>query len=433
MDKGEIEARKKSERKTLEKADGEARRKAERDAKEAKETAEQEAKIMAGKNAQEIAEKEAGLNSEKVAKEEAGKNEKKKAELELEEKAAREPSAYNMESLLKRVMTLEKRMKENEEQSLKKARNILFLETQLDEVKRNNDILSRKLEKVEIECLSACEERHDKVVEVLEVLGKEVNENVEAVMNTFNNIDDNFRIIQTHSECTLSTIKDLSETLAKRVITLQEEIKTNRGALQLAKKQFQNKMDIIQEDAMKSDKHFEEKFPSLSHATEEKRKNAPGFKASQLKKKANEYAGITRCVSLPVSKETPVWSKYKNKAGKKDRIGRVIEIQNMEWRGLKQMIWPVTMEKTILVVGATGAGKSTLIDGIANFVFNVRFEDNHRLKLINLLKEEEAKKSNQAVSQTDHITVYKIPYMTEGNIPYNLNIIDTPGWLIMSS
>ena len=31
------------------------------------------------------------------------------------------------------------------------------------------------------------------------------------------------------------------------------------------------------------------------------------------------------------------------------------------------------------------------------------------------------------MSQTDHITVYKIPYMKDGNIPYCLNIIDTPG------
>ena len=33
----------------------------------------------------------------------------------------------------------------------------------------------------------------------------------------------------------------------------------------------------------------------------------------------------------------------------------------------------------------------------------------------------------QALSQTDSITVYKIPYIKGSLIPFNLNIIDTPG------
>ena len=40
---------------------------------------------------------------------------------------------------------------------------------------------------------------------------------------------------------------------------------------------------------------------------------------------------------------------------------------------------------------------------------------------------EKRKQKNQAVSQTDNITIYKIPCLEGGNVPYALNIIDTPG------
>ena len=302
-------------------------------------------------------------------------------------------------------------------------------QNQLDGMKRNSERLSRKLEKVEIECQSACDERQAMTEEALEVLGSEAKEDIGAVMNTAKKISENFKIVKRQNECSQSAITSLSETMANNFLTLQDGIAANKQTLLLSKKQFQSQMDLIKEDAMKSDEHFEANFPSLTHATKEKRENAPGFKVLKLGKKTNDYAGITKCVALPVSEETPVWSKYKNADGKKDKIGRVIKIQNCGRQKFFQKVWPVSVEKTILVVGATGAGKSTLIDGIANFVFNVRFEDDHRLKLINLLKEEEQKKNNQALSQTDHITMYKIPYMKEGNVPYNLNIIDTPGWL----
>uniref|UniRef100_A0A8W8JGK9 Fibronectin type-III domain-containing protein n=1 Tax=Magallana gigas TaxID=29159 RepID=A0A8W8JGK9_MAGGI len=45
-------------------------------------------------------------------------------------------------------------------------------------------------------------------------------------------------------------------------------------------------------------------------------------------------------------------------------------------------------EKTIMLVGATGSGKSTLIDGIVNYVMGVNFDDPFRFTLIQLEKEE---------------------------------------------
>nr|XP_022289152.1 uncharacterized protein LOC111101125 isoform X2 [Crassostrea virginica] len=84
-------------------------------------------------------------------------------------------------------------------------------------------------------------------------------------------------------------------------------------------------------------------------------------------------------------------------------------------------------ERTIMLVGATGSGKSTLVDGIINYILGVNFEDPFRFTLV-VLEEEEKKTTDQAQSQTEWITVYKI-YPTKGSlINFTLNIIDTPGF-----
>lgn len=51
-------------------------------------------------------------------------------------------------------------------------------------------------------------------------------------------------------------------------------------------------------------------------------------------------------------------------------------------------------EKTIMLVGATGSGKSTLVDGIVNYIMGVSFEDPFRFTMVTLEKEEQ-KMQNQ--------------------------------------
>ncbi|XP_071944803.1 uncharacterized protein [Antedon mediterranea] len=80
-------------------------------------------------------------------------------------------------------------------------------------------------------------------------------------------------------------------------------------------------------------------------------------------------------------------------------------------------------EKVIMVVGATGAGKTTLINGLINYVFGVKWEDRYRFKLIH-----ERFKTTQALSQTSSITSYTIHHQKDFQVPYTLTIIDTPGF-----
>ena len=79
--------------------------------------------------------------------------------------------------------------------------------------------------------------------------------------------------------------------------------------------------------------------------------------------------------------------------------------------------------RVFMAVGATGAGKSTLINGMVNYLMGVKFEDDCRLKLIT---DEIA--LSQAHSQTQKITSYTIYWHEESPVDYNLIIVDTPGF-----
>lgn len=54
------------------------------------------------------------------------------------------------------------------------------------------------------------------------------------------------------------------------------------------------------------------------------------------------------------------------------------------------------MGKTIMLVGATGSGKSTLVDGMVNYVMGVSFDDPFRFTIVQL-EEEEKKTHNQVI------------------------------------
>ncbi|XP_076104257.1 uncharacterized protein LOC143072961 isoform X2 [Mytilus galloprovincialis] len=85
-------------------------------------------------------------------------------------------------------------------------------------------------------------------------------------------------------------------------------------------------------------------------------------------------------------------------------------------------------EKTIMLVGATGSGKSTLIDGMINYITDVSWEDEFRFSLIDMTQDEKKNVGDETMSQTEWITTYRIPCLPGGNLDYTLNIVDTPGF-----
>ena len=81
-------------------------------------------------------------------------------------------------------------------------------------------------------------------------------------------------------------------------------------------------------------------------------------------------------------------------------------------------------EYVVMLVGATGAGKTTLINGIVNYILGVAWKDPFRFKII----VDENPEVCEAYSQTKFITAYTI-YKQDGSpFPHTLTIIDTPGF-----
>ncbi|XP_038822142.1 translocase of chloroplast 34 homolog, chloroplastic-like [Salvelinus namaycush] len=83
---------------------------------------------------------------------------------------------------------------------------------------------------------------------------------------------------------------------------------------------------------------------------------------------------------------------------------------------------PSKMNRTILMMGETGSGKSTLINVMVNYILGVEWEDKYRFEII----ADESK--SQTSSQTTALTVYEIFGHESDHIPFSLTIIDTPGF-----
>ncbi|KAK2818818.1 hypothetical protein Q5P01_024379 [Channa striata] len=78
------------------------------------------------------------------------------------------------------------------------------------------------------------------------------------------------------------------------------------------------------------------------------------------------------------------------------------------------------VNKTILLVGETGTGKSTLVKAVLNYTMGVKWEDDVWFEFGN------EEKSNESEKHTLDLIVYEIFNFKENILPFSLTIIDTP-------
>uniref|UniRef100_A0A8C4ZW90 AIG1-type G domain-containing protein n=1 Tax=Gadus morhua TaxID=8049 RepID=A0A8C4ZW90_GADMO len=118
--------------------------------------------------------------------------------------------------------------------------------------------------------------------------------------------------------------------------------------------------------------------------------------------------------------------KIEGRSGTLDVYTLPLEAQSMEIEGCKCFIFGNNLGKknrTIMVLGATGAGKSTMVNRMINYILGVTWDDTFRFKLV-----DEGTAKSQANSQTSEITVYKLNHREGFKIDYSLTIVDTPGF-----
>ena len=84
-------------------------------------------------------------------------------------------------------------------------------------------------------------------------------------------------------------------------------------------------------------------------------------------------------------------------------------------------------QKTILLLGAAGSGKTTLINSIANFIFKVEWADPFRFQLV---EDKLPDDTHQIHTKTSKIAIYDIHHVDGFNIPFSLTIVDTPGYKV---
>jgi GTPase SAR1 family protein len=146
--------------------------------------------------------------------------------------------------------------------------------------------------------------------------------------------------------------------------------------------------------------------------------SGPESDLSEVTETKKSLADIVKEHSQKIGGESPeiympLTERRKSAKGQRNRFSRC------EVTGISRPVGTPN-ERVLLLIGATGAGKSTLINGIVNYITDVCWNDDFRFKLI---VDRESKSQSQ--SQTNQITAYSFHGF---HLPYTLTVIDTPGF-----
>ncbi|CAG0893303.1 unnamed protein product [Darwinula stevensoni] len=106
---------------------------------------------------------------------------------------------------------------------------------------------------------------------------------------------------------------------------------------------------------------------------------------------------------------------------KKEELAREEDILGI-YQVMKPNIHVTSEWKVVMFVGVTGAGKTSTINSLINYILEVKFDDEFRFKLIH---EEVIESTN---SMTNEVSAYMVHAQQGSRYPHNLIIIDSPGF-----
>ncbi|XP_052212196.1 uncharacterized protein LOC127831254 [Dreissena polymorpha] len=185
--------------------------------------------------------------------------------------------------------------------------------------------------------------------------------------------------------------------------------------------------------------HTAQRLTKTHHTPGQPKASNIGFDTITLTWEAPEIYGPDDYfqISFKTSSDGPRWKFYDEKCAKatlvlinlKSNTEFVFRIRAVYSESEGQYRSPTNRtarEKTILLIGETGTGKSTLVDAIINYILGVNWDDPFRFTIGTLDKER--KEKNQANSQTEWINCYTVHPVNGSRLAYSINIIDTPGF-----
>lgn len=215
------------------------------------------------------------------------------------------------------------------------------------------------------------------------------------------------------------------------------------------KKQKEQMTALLQAKCIKTETQDEQKFSTKEHVSEDSSDDDTNQKYVQkptnlsrtsTDRSAYPSSGLEYIFptsipfpEAPIKSQIPMQEILKTSTLISDRLPKIYKIEKRTVstgnEGIEKCeintphLHQCKPTRVLMVVGATGAGKSTLINGMVNYLLGVKWEDDVRFKLI----ADEVNKS-QAHSQTQNITSYTLYWKEESPVDYNLTIIDTPGF-----
>ena len=310
---------------------------------------------------------------------------------EQEQRAKQEREAVEakhkeqMTDLQRRIKSLEQILEKQREEAQELKEKVHQLEKEkLSEIQAVKDAAVREKEAVEAEHkeqMMKVTAGMAKITDAMHQLNDENSKNKNTVIEDVSKqVED---IILRNSSLTQKKVEEkisfLGQNIDQKIGTLDRKVDDQKKAIDENKTKYETEINVMKLEGLKTEREFEDTYPALKTAAS----SNPAWKNLKGKQTMNSEKGFTE-LEINVTEEAPL----RNPKG--EQVARILSVPGRSNQ---------KPTKTILTVGMTGSGKSTLIDALINYAYDVWYEDDVRLKLISLTSDEAKKQGNQATSQ----------------------------------